>query len=124
MIKEVVGNAINSIESLVLNDLIEHQKQRLGIRQKFFNSLNTLAVQRDQIDLLRDYEELQKEATTEVLDRESVPREKANIAEDEKARVKSLLSSDTTGKTAEEKARMLVDAILGKYREKSENKDK
>ena len=30
MIKEVVGNAINSIESLVLNDLIEHQTDNDG----------------------------------------------------------------------------------------------
>lgn len=84
--KEIVGGLLMQFGSLALEYQREQQEQKLRIKQKFLSSLQKITTEKNQLDLLRDYETLQNEAIQESLRK---PLEKMGITEEEKIELKA-----------------------------------
>lgn len=95
--KEIAGGLVAEIGSLVLEYQREQREQKLIIKQKFLSSLQKLATERNQIDLLKDYETLQGEVIQESLTR---PQKRTGLTEEEKNTHK--LSADPIEKARQE----------------------
>lgn len=112
--KEIVGGLIAQLGSLVLEHQREQQEQKLRIRQKFLSSLQKIAIERNQLDLLKDYEALQGEAIQEYLRK---PREKAKISGEEKAEFKALMDPvDSAKQQAKDKVMSFINGLLNSSR--------
>lgn len=105
--KEIIGRSILSFGSLVLEHEREQKEQRLEIKQKFLDSMHNIAAQQNQLEILDDYEKLQREAIVETA---KSPRKRIGMSEEEKTKTRA--SIDMAGKTRNEEAKKQVEDFI------------
>ncbi|MCX6719437.1 MAG: hypothetical protein NTZ38_03635 [Candidatus Taylorbacteria bacterium] len=110
-LKEIMSNSIASFGSLVLEHQREQKEQKLKIKQKFLDSLQRINAQRDQLDVLDNFEKLQEEAITETA---NMPHEKVNASSESKRNFKSSIENSAQAKKekAKSEVEMFVNGLL------------
>jgi hypothetical protein len=108
-LREIIGNSVASFGSLVMEHQREQKEKKLQIKQKLLNSLQKMAAQRDQLDMLDDYERLQEEEIVSA-SQSGAERERAGIGEKERGDYKS--SVDSAQKKKKDGARAQVGSFV------------